>query len=74
MLIDLWAKLDQPRAVYSDLTRASASSATTVPEKYAKIFDIVAAARDAGIKTVQDAFAAKHAAARAGRSTTRPAR
>jgi len=30
----------------------------TVPEKYAKIFDIVAAARDAAIQRVRDAFAA----------------
>jgi len=28
-----------------------------VPEKYAKVFAIVAAARDAGIRCVQDAFA-----------------
>jgi Xaa-Pro aminopeptidase len=56
-LIDLWAKMDRPRSVYADYTRV-AYVGSTVPEKYTKIFDIVAAARDAGIKTVKDAFAA----------------
>ena len=56
VLIDLWAKLDKPRAVYSDLTRA-VYVGETVPEKYTKIFNIVAAARDAAIAKVKDAFA-----------------
>jgi Xaa-Pro aminopeptidase len=56
MLIDLWAKLDGPRAVYSDLTRTGYVG-QTVPEQFTKIFDIVAAARDAGIQCVRDAFA-----------------
>lgn len=58
VLVDLWAKMDRPRAVYSDLTRV-AYVGDTVPEKYTKIFRIVADARDAAIKAVQDAFAAK---------------
>jgi Xaa-Pro aminopeptidase len=58
VLIDLWAKLDQPRSVYSDLTRVGYVG-ETVPEKYEKIFQIVAAARDAAIAKVQSAFAAK---------------
>ena len=58
VLIDLWAKQDKPRSVYADYTRVAFVGAT-VPEKYAKIFAIVAAARDAGIKCVKDAFAAK---------------
>src|SRR6185436_3534609 len=48
VLIDLWAKLNKPRAVYSDLTRVGFIG-KTVPEKYEKIFQIVAAARDAAI-------------------------
>ena len=48
VLIDLWAKLDKPRAVYSDLTW-TCFVGKEVPEKYEKIFQIVAAARDAGI-------------------------
>lgn len=56
VLVDLWCKLDQPRAVYSDLTR-TVFVGETVPEKYTKIFNIVAAARDAAIACVKDAFA-----------------
>jgi Xaa-Pro dipeptidase len=56
VLIDLWAKLDKPRAVYSDLTR-TCFVGKTVPEKYTKIFNIVATARDAGIQRVRTAFA-----------------
>ena len=55
VLIDLWAKLDKPRAVYADYTRV-AFVGSEVPEKYAKVFAIVAAARDAGIKCVRDTF------------------
>jgi len=58
VLIDLWAKQDKPRSVYADYTRV-AFVGSNVPEKYSKIFGIVAAARDAGIKCVKDAFAAK---------------
>ena len=57
VLIDLWAKMDRPRAVYADYTRV-AYVGSTVPEQYAKVFAVVAAARDAGIKCVRDAFAA----------------
>jgi Xaa-Pro aminopeptidase len=59
VLIDLWAKLDRPRAVYSDLTRVG-SVGDSVPERYTKIFDIVAAARDAAIDFVRAAFSAGH--------------
>jgi Xaa-Pro dipeptidase len=60
VLIDLWAKLNKPRAVYSDLTRTCFLGAT-VPEKYEKIFQIVARARDAAIQRVRDAYAANEA-------------
>jgi Xaa-Pro aminopeptidase len=55
VLVDLWAKMDRPRAVYSDLTRVGFVG-TRVPETYQKIFDIVAAARDAAIEKVRAAF------------------
>jgi len=58
VLVDLWAKLDQPRSVYSDLTR-TAFVGKEVPEKHAKVFAIVAAGRDAAIARVRDAFAKK---------------
>ncbi len=56
VLIDLWAKMDRPRSVYSDLTRVGFVG-ETVPSKYADIFRIVAEARDAAIHCVQDAYA-----------------
>ncbi len=55
VLIDLWAKLDVPRAVYSDMTRVGFVG-QHVPESYSKIFQIVAEARDAGISLVEQAF------------------
>jgi Xaa-Pro aminopeptidase len=55
VLIDLWAKMDKPRAVYSDLTR-TCYVGEKVPEKIVEVFNIVAAARDAGIACVKDAF------------------
>lgn len=56
VLIDLWAKQTTPGACYSDLTRTGYVG-KTVPEKYTKIFNIVAAARDAGIACAEAAFA-----------------
>ena len=57
VLIDLWAKQDKPAAIYSDLTR-TAYVGTSVPAKFTKVFNIVAAGRDAGIEHVKSAFAA----------------
>jgi Xaa-Pro aminopeptidase len=57
VLIDLWAKLKRPRAVYSDLTRVGFVG-KSVPRQYAEIFQIVARARDAAVETVRSAFAA----------------
>lgn len=56
VLIDLWAKLNKPRAVYSDLTW-TCYVGQEVPAKYTRIFAIVARARDAAIARVQQAFA-----------------
>ena len=56
VLIDLWAKLDKPRAVYSDLTRVGFVG-TEVPARYEEIFQIVARGRDAAISFVRKAFA-----------------
>ncbi len=57
VLIDLWAKLDRPRAVYSDLTWVGYVG-KTVPVRFEEIFQIVARARDAAIDRVRQAFAA----------------
>jgi Xaa-Pro aminopeptidase len=58
VLIDLWAKLDRPRAVYSDLTRTGFVG-DTVPDEHERIFQIVARARDAAIERVRSAYAKK---------------
>jgi Xaa-Pro aminopeptidase len=60
VLIDLWAKLNKPRSIYSDLTRVGFVG-REVPQKYEQIFQIVARARDAGIEIVRNAFAAGRA-------------
>jgi Xaa-Pro aminopeptidase len=57
VLIDLWAKLDRPGAVYSDLTWTGYVGGQ-VPAKYTDIFRIVAQARDAAIACVREAFTA----------------
>ena len=56
VLIDSWAKMKAPQSVYSDLTKVGFVG-EAVPKKHAEIFQIVSAARDAGIKCVKDAFA-----------------
>jgi Xaa-Pro dipeptidase len=56
VLLDMWAKLKTRGAIYSDLTKVGFVG-ETVPDKYTKIFNIVAAARDAGIEKARSAFA-----------------
>src|SRR5262249_4598026 len=58
VLVDPWAKLDKPRSVYSDLTW-TAFVGEEVPEKYDRVFRIVARARDAAIDRVRSAYASK---------------
>ncbi len=60
VLIDLWAKLDKPRAVYSDLTWTGFVE-ESVPEPYTKIFNVVARGRDAAINRVRSGFASNEA-------------
>ena len=60
VLIDLWAKVDRARSVYSDLTRVGYVG-TEVPSKYEDVFKVVAEARDAAIVVVREAFARKRA-------------
>jgi Xaa-Pro aminopeptidase len=52
LLLDIWAKRDAPESVYYDITWVGFLGAS-VPEKYAKVFAIVRAARDAAIAFVQ---------------------
>ena len=55
VLIDLWAKTKMENAVWSDITWVGYLG-ETVPEKYVKIFNIVANARDAAFDLVNNRF------------------
>ena len=57
VLLDLWAKLDQPDAVYYDITWM-AYCGEQVPEPMEKAFAVTMVARDVGIKLVREAMAA----------------
>lgn len=52
VLLDVWAKLDQPHAVYADLSW-TCFVGDSVPDAHARIFDIVAAARDAAVDFIR---------------------
>jgi Xaa-Pro dipeptidase len=58
VLLDIFAKKNTPNAVYYDITWTGVIGTPT--EKQMEVFKIVAGARDAGIKKVQDAFSANH--------------
>ncbi len=53
VLLDLWGKLDQPGAVYADITWVGFTGAR-VPERQAEAFAAAAAARDAAVALVQE--------------------
>lgn len=54
LLLDIWAKRNEPRSVYADITWTGYVG-ETVPDRYRKVFRIVQHARDAAINFVQDA-------------------
>jgi Xaa-Pro aminopeptidase len=56
LLLDLWGKLDQPGAVYADITWTG--FAGTPPEAIAKAFGIAVAGRNAAVSKVKSAVAA----------------
>ncbi len=56
VLVDLWAKLAKPRAVYADYTRVGFVG-ETVPSIFEDRFGVIVRARDAAIALVRDAFA-----------------
>ncbi len=53
ILIDLWAKLKKPHAVFADITWM-AYAGETVPEKYAEEFHLITSARDAAVSYLWD--------------------
>ena len=60
VLIDMWAKLDQPGAVYYDITWTGYCGAEP-PAEMRKVFGIVRDARDRAIERVQKAVRAREA-------------
>jgi Xaa-Pro aminopeptidase len=56
VLLDIWAKLDKPDAVYYDITWTGVVGKPS--DRHREIFAIVTAARDAGVKAVVDAVSA----------------
>jgi Xaa-Pro aminopeptidase len=57
LLLDLWGKLDQPEAVYADITWVGFTG-RQVPDEYSRVFDVARNARDAAIEFVQQAIKA----------------
>jgi len=57
VLLDVWAKKNTPGAVYYDITWTGFVGKAP-SDRMCEIFDIVRQARDAGVKTVQEAVAA----------------
>jgi Xaa-Pro aminopeptidase len=55
LLIDMWAKLDQPRSVYYDITWTGYCG-TQVPPAILRVFDVVREARDRAVRRVQSAI------------------
>ncbi len=58
VLIDLWAKKNAAGSTYNDITWTGYLG-KSVPEKYAKIFAVVAGARDAALNLLKESFAKK---------------
>jgi len=56
VLIDLWARVNQPGSVYADITWTAFAGAKP-PERMNKVFEIVRDARDAAVVFVKQAFA-----------------
>jgi Xaa-Pro dipeptidase len=56
VLLDLWAKLDHPGAVFADITWVGYTGSRP-PDRCAHVFAVVAAARDAAVSLVQRAVA-----------------
>jgi Xaa-Pro aminopeptidase len=57
VLLDMWAKLDQPDAVYYDITW-TAFCGDNPTDEMRRVFQVVTGARDAAIQRVQDAIGA----------------
>jgi Xaa-Pro aminopeptidase len=57
VLLDMWAKLNAANSAYYDITWVAYCGGTP-PEEIRRVFEVVAGARDAGVKRVVEAIAA----------------
>jgi Xaa-Pro dipeptidase len=57
VLLDMWAKLNAPDAVYYDITWTGFTG-SEIPTRVQEVFEVVRDARDQAVKRVQDAFSA----------------
>jgi Xaa-Pro aminopeptidase len=57
LLIDIWGRMDRPEACFYDITWTGVVGRDPT-DRERQVFSLVAQARDAAIKTVQDAFTA----------------
>ncbi len=71
ILLDLWAKEPAPESIYADFTWV-ALAADAVPDEHARVFEIVARARDAAVEAVENRVSAGRAIS--GREADRAAR
>jgi Xaa-Pro aminopeptidase len=58
VLIDMWAKLNKPEAVYYDITWTGYTG-TEIPSRVQHVFEVVRDARDKAVELVKSAFAEK---------------
>ncbi len=56
LLLDLWAKLDEPDSIYADITWVGYLG-EKVPDRMVEVFNIVRDARDAAVALVEQRFA-----------------
>jgi Xaa-Pro dipeptidase len=59
VLLDMWAKLDRPGAVYYDITWTHFCG-DNPPDEMRRVFEVVTAARDAAVHRVQAAMTSGH--------------
>jgi len=57
VLLDLWAKEDQPESVYADLTW-TCFLGTAAPPRHVEVFEVVRRARDRGVDVTREAIRA----------------
>lgn len=58
VLLDMWAKLDRPDAVFYDITWTGYCG-TEIPDKVQNVFNVVTGGRDKAIECVRQAFEAR---------------